>query len=122
MLLLLAHSPPKPRSAGSILNQRAASPGSPLFLGEFRPRLDDVPVTCVLIAVTVSTLNAIDVAEIKTDAQQYNLTPGSAAKPGGSELGYGVGSIAVPPGRHVHCESLCPLRAKSRRFRAVQLF
>ena len=67
-------------------------------------------VTCVLIAVTVSTLNAIDVAQIKTEAtQQYNLTPGSAAKPGGSEPGYGVGHIAVPPGMKAFPAELVPV-------------
>jgi hypothetical protein len=66
-------------------------------------------VTCVLIAVTVSTLNAIDVAEIKTEAQQYNLTPGSAVKPGGSEPGYGVGRIAVPPGMKAFPAELVPV-------------
>jgi hypothetical protein len=30
------------RTVCSILNQRAAFPGSPLFLVEFRPRLDGV--------------------------------------------------------------------------------
>jgi hypothetical protein len=54
-------------------------------------------VTCVLIAVTASAINAIAIGEIKTVAQRYNLTHGSAAKFGGSEPGYGTVRVTVSP-------------------------
>jgi hypothetical protein len=45
----------------------------------------------------------------ETEAQRYNLTHGSAAKPGGSEPGYGVGRIAVPPGMKAFPAELVPV-------------
>jgi hypothetical protein len=65
-------------------------------------------ITCVVIAVTASAINAIAIGEIKTEAQQYNLTHGSAAKPRGSEPGYGV-RVAVPPGQKAFPAELVPV-------------
>jgi hypothetical protein len=66
-------------------------------------------VTCVLIAVTASAINAIAIGEIKTEAQRYNLTHGSAAKFGGSEPGYGTVRVTVPPGNKTFPPELVPV-------------
>jgi len=66
-------------------------------------------VTCVLIAVTASAINAIAIAEIKTEAQRYNLTHGSAAKFGGSAPEDGVVRVAVPPGKKAFPAELVPV-------------
>jgi hypothetical protein len=65
-------------------------------------------VTCVLIAVTASAINAIAVAEIKPEAQRYNLTHGSAAK-ARSATDYGIFYVAVPPGKKAFPAELVPV-------------
>jgi hypothetical protein len=65
-------------------------------------------VTCVLIAVTASAINAIAIGEIKTEPQPYNLTHGSA-KFGGSEPGYGTLRVTVPPGKKTFPPELVPV-------------
>jgi len=66
-------------------------------------------VTCVLVAVTASAINAIAIAEIRPEAQRYNLTHGSAAKSGGSAPHYGVVHVAVPPGKKLLPAELVPV-------------
>ena len=78
-------------------------------MGPLKIALVALAGTCVLIAVTASALNVIDVAQIKTEAQRYNLTHGSAAKSRGSATDYGVGRIAVPPGMKTFPAELVPV-------------
>src|SRR5262245_44900509 len=52
-------------------------------------------VTCVLTAVTASAISAIAVAEIRPEAQRYNLTHGSA--------------VALPPGKNPFAIELVPV-------------
>jgi hypothetical protein len=66
-------------------------------------------VTCVLTAVTASAISAIAVAEIRPEAQRYNLTHGSAAKSGGSTPHYGVVHVALPPGKKPFAIELVPV-------------
>jgi hypothetical protein len=66
-------------------------------------------VMCVLIAVTASALNAIVVAQSKTEVQRYNLIHGSAAKFRGSALDYGIPHVAMPNGKKTFPPELVPV-------------
>ena len=66
-------------------------------------------ITCVVIAVTASAINAIAIGEIKTEAQQYNLTHGPAAKFGGSTPVYGIPHVAMLKGKKTFPPELVPV-------------
>jgi hypothetical protein len=66
-------------------------------------------IICVLIAVTASALNAIAVAQSKTEVQRYNLTHGSAIKFGGSDTDYGIIYVVMPPGKKAFPAELVPV-------------
>jgi hypothetical protein len=78
-------------------------------MGQLKFAFLALAVTCVLIAVTASALNVIDVPQIKTEAQQYNLTHGPAAKFGGSTPVYGIPHVAMPKGKKTFPPELVPV-------------
>ena len=80
-----------------------------LQMGPLKFALVALAVTCVLIAVTASALNVMDAAQIKTEAQRYNLTHGSAAKFGGSTPAYGIPHVAMPKGKKIFPPELVPV-------------
>jgi hypothetical protein len=74
-------------------------------MGKPKIALVALAVTCVLIAVTASAMNAIAI----TEAQRNNLTHGSAAQFGGSAPGHGIVRVAVPPGQKAFPAELVPV-------------
>ena len=75
-------------------------------MGQLNIALVALVVTCVSVAVTASTLNAIAISQ-SAEPQRINLTHGSAAKFSGSA--YGIVHVAMPKGTKAFPAELLPL-------------
>ena len=78
-------------------------------LGQLNIALIALAVTCVLIAVTASALNAIAISQSETEPQRNNLTHGSAAKFHGGASHYGIVHVAMPKGKKAFPAELVPV-------------
>ena len=77
-------------------------------MGQLNIALIALAVTCVLIAVTASALNAIAISQSETEPQRNNLTHGSAAKFRGSTAHYGI-HVTMPKGKKAFPAELVPV-------------